>query len=190
MEPGVFLPWVISHGPGERPNGLFIAPPARANFDTLTGTGTSSNVTRPGGALGTLRAVQQPPELYLPRPKARSRSSLTGRATLGTSCLTDYLLQFPAGTQVLDSRKQFYCFDLEGLVAILVPATAIPFYIGFNANIAQHSWQAQNLERGYPYPMTCASSFRHQDRKYSRYTRYLPTSQPSRFNSTRIFLYP
>jgi hypothetical protein len=70
----------------------------------------------------------------------------------GTSCLVDYPGAFPAGTQVVDSRKQLYRLDFEGLVRIPIPATLIPFYIGFNANIAQHSWQAEYLDHGYAPP--------------------------------------
>ena len=54
METGAYLPWVVSHGKGDHPNGLFIAPLAKAGFDTVTGAGTSSNVILPGGGTGTL----------------------------------------------------------------------------------------------------------------------------------------
>jgi hypothetical protein len=75
----------------------------------------------------------------------------TSKAQPGSSCASDYP-QFYSSFSPVDSRKQLYRIDLEGLVRVPIPATAIPFYIGFNANIAQHSWQAENLDHGYAPP--------------------------------------
>jgi hypothetical protein len=190
VETGAYLPWVVSHGKGDHPNGLFIAPLAKVGFDTVTGAGTSSNVILPGGGTGTLN-FQTAYNFYVyggrignmalseshdRAPQIEHYLDVTfGRYSnlesyvchklpagvappspvvepSGTSCLTDYPILFPPGTQVVDSRKQLYRIDIEGLVKIPIPATAIPFYIGFNANISQHSWQAENLDHGYAPP--------------------------------------
>ncbi len=70
----------------------------------------------------------------------------------GSSCRADYPSTFPPGTPVVQSRKQLYRLDIEGLVKIPIPATAIPFYIGFNANIAQHTVGAAKLDHGFAPP--------------------------------------
>jgi hypothetical protein len=75
----------------------------------------------------------------------------------GSSCTSNYpgFYMSPGGGlyyQVVDSRKELYRIDMEGLVRIPVPATAIPFYIGFNANIAQHSVGAAYLDHGFAPP--------------------------------------
>jgi len=184
---GAFLPWVVTHGQGENPNGLFIAPLAKAGFDTVTGAGTSNNVILPGGTLGTLN-FQTAYKFYVygARVGNMSLSQSSNRAPLlqhyldvtfgrysnlqsyichklkpgeppstplpGSSCLADYPNLFTAANQVVESRKQLYRLDIEGLVRVPIPATLIPFYIGFNANIAQHMWQAENLDHGYAPP--------------------------------------
>lgn len=185
VETGIFFYWVITHGSGDHPQGLFIGPLSKAGFDTVTGAGTSSNVILPGGSVGSLD-FQTAYKFYAygARLGNMSLSQSPGRAPLiehylditvgrysnlqsyichhvpagqshaqpGSSCTTDYPAIFRSTSDVIDSRKQLYRLDFEGLVRIPVPATAIPFYIGFNANIAQHTWQAEYLDHGYAPP--------------------------------------
>lgn len=185
VETGVYLPWVLVHGQGDHPQGLFIGPLAKAGFDTVTGAGTATNVILPGGAVGTLN-FQTAYKFYAygARLGNMSLSQSPNRAPLlehylditvgrysnlqsyichyakdplqvaqpGSSCFADYPNIFKSLSDVADSRKQLYRIDLEGLVRVPVPATAIPFYIGFNANIAQHTWQAENVDHGYAPP--------------------------------------
>jgi hypothetical protein len=202
VETGAYLPWVVSHGLGRHPNGLFIGPLAKAGFDTVTGAGSATNVILPGGGTGTLyfqtaynfyvygarlgnmslsASRDRAPviEHYLDvtfgrysnlqsyichnlKPGATSPNPVV--QPVGSSCQSDYPNYFPVvlqtvngvstqiATQVVDSRKALYRLNFEGLVKIPVPKTLIPFYIGFNANIAQHSWQAEGLDHGYAPP--------------------------------------
>jgi hypothetical protein len=75
-----------------------------------------------------------------------------GNPEPGTSCPSDYPTLFPSASSVIDSRKSLYRLDFEGLVRIPIPASQIPFYIGFNANIAQHTLGAVHLDHGYAPP--------------------------------------
>jgi len=186
VETGAYLPWVIVHGSGEHPNGLFIAPIAKAGFDTVTGANAATNVILPGGTVGTLnfqsaydffvfggrignmalsqsrdRAPQV--EHYLDTTIGRYSNlqsfvchtvpaGRVGNPEPGTSCPSDYPTLFPSASSVIDSRKSLYRLDFEGLVRIPIPASQIPFYIGFNANIAQHTLGAVHLDHGYAPP--------------------------------------
>lgn len=185
VETGIFLPWVVSHGSGDHPQGLFVAPLAKAGFDTITGAGTSNNVILPGGSVGLLdfqtaykyyaygarlgnMALSQSPnrapliEDYFDVTIGRYSNlqsfichhAVAGspHAQPGSSCGTDYPNIFKSANDIVDSRKQLYRLDFEGLVRIPIPATAVPFYIGFNANISQHTWQAEYLDHGYAPP--------------------------------------
>lgn len=82
-------------------------------------------------------------------------TSGVSNALPGSLCASDYptVFQGPnALTKVYESRKALYRLDFEGLVRVPIPATQIPFYIGFNANIAQHSVGAAYLDHGYAPP--------------------------------------
>lgn len=88
-----------------------------------------------------------PPAPAMPTPPA---------APPGSSCLTDYPSVYMPNSSTkldaLDSRKQLFRLDIEGLVRIPVPATQLPFYLGFNANIGQHALGASHLDHGFPTP--------------------------------------
>jgi hypothetical protein len=185
VETGAFFPWVVRHGPGEHPGGLFLAPVAKAGFDTLTGATSLSNVILPGGATGTLdfqsaynffvfggrlgnmalsQSSKRAPQIehYLDVTIGRYSNlqsfichpAQAGQkpAPSGSSCSADYPSAFPTLADAVDSRKQLYRLDFEGLVKIPIPATLIPFYIGFNANIAQHTVGAVKLDHGFAPP--------------------------------------
>lgn len=184
---GIFFPWVVGHGAGRHPNGIFIAPLAKAGFDTVTGAGNSTNVLLPGGNPGTLNyqtaynyfafggrlgnmelsaSHDRAPKIdhYFDVTIGRYsnlqsyichqlKNGQTPSNLPGSSCGVDYPQYFPGKSPpVVESRKQLYRLDFEGLVKIPVPATAIPFYIGFNANIAQHTIGAEGLDHGYAPP--------------------------------------
>lgn len=186
VETGAFFPWLLRHGPGEHPGALFLAPLAKAGFDTLTGATSVNNVILPGNTTGPLdfqsaynffvfggrvgnmalsKSSSRAPQIehfldvtigrysnlqsficHPVPPKGKSN------AANGTSCVADYPAIFSSTTKVEDSRKQLYRLDFEGLVKIPLPATQIPFYIGFNANIAQHTVGALRLDHGYASP--------------------------------------
>ncbi len=82
----------------------------------------------------------------------------TGAFT-NTSCLANYPgLYYSNGNSsgvaiadVSDSLKRLYRVDLEGLIKIPLP-TSFPLYVGFNANIAQHTVGAARLDHAYAPP--------------------------------------
>ena len=199
VETGLVLPWVVSHGHGEHPNGLFIAPLAKAGFDTVTGAGSQTNVVLPDGTTGTLNfqsaykfyayggrignssqseSHDRAPQIehYLdvtvgrysnlqsyvcnsfpssaivlpPTPPATTPAPTAAQPS--PTCLAQYPLPASSTSTLIDSRKQLYRLDLEGLIKIPIPLTAIPFYIGFNANISQHTVQSNQLDHGYAPP--------------------------------------
>ena len=189
VETTAYLPWVVTHGRGDHPNGLFFAPLARAGFDTIAGAATATNVILPGGQTGTLNfqpaynfyvygarlgnmSLSASPDRapliehylditfgrfsnlqsYVCKPVVTSSISSTTTAQPSAGCAAQYPTLASSGSTLIDSRKQLYRLDFEGLVKIPVPETLIPFYIGFNANISQHSWQAQNLDHAYAPP--------------------------------------
>jgi len=184
VETEAYLPWVLGHGAGEHPSGLFFAPLAKAGFDTVTGAAAASDVILPGGHVGTLnfqsaynfvvyggrvgdmtlsQSQSRAPEVehYLDVTIGRysnlqsyicHHASSSISALPGSSCAADYPSQFPSAIAAADSRKQLYRLDFEGLVRIPIPTTAIPFYLGFNANIAQHTVGAAYLDHGYAPP--------------------------------------
>ncbi len=185
---GVFFPWVLTHGPGHHPNGIFFAPLVKGGFDTVTGATSSPDVILPSGVQGTLSyqhaynffafggrlgnmelsaSHDRAPKIdhYLDVTIGRYSNLQSfichqfkpGQTPLGqlpgSSCATDYFAFYSGGpTNVVESRKQLFRLDFEGLVRIPVPLTAIPFYIGFNANISQHTVGAEALDHGYAPP--------------------------------------
>lgn len=183
---GLFLPWIITHGRGDHPTGLFVAPLAKVGFDTVTGARTATNVILPGNNIGSLN-FQSAYNFYSfggrvgnvelssspdRAPKIEHRLDVTiGRysnlqsfichalptgtadqSLPGSSCTGDYSTPQNKITAWMESRKQLWRLDLEGLIRIPIPETAIPFYIGFNANIAQHAVEVDHLDHGYAPP--------------------------------------
>ncbi len=185
---GAYFPWVLTHGPGRHPNGLFFAPLVKAGFDTVAGANTVNNVVLPnqtigsltyqtaynffvfGGRLGNMSlsaSHERAPliEHYIDVTIGRysnlqsfickqTRAGMASNAFSQSSCVNEYPQFFTAGanSNVYESRKQLYRLDFEGLVKIPVPLSLIPFYIGFNANIAQHTVGAVALDHGYAPP--------------------------------------
>jgi hypothetical protein len=177
---GGYLPWILGHDDGHHPSAIFLAPVGKVGFNTLTGS-QSTNAIAPDGSTETLNFQSayafysfggRVGQMKLSASKARapiidSYLDITmGRYSnlpsfichpkkngipllSGSSCAADY---GGVSTDYTDSRKDLYRLDMEGLIRIPIPATAIPFYIGLNANIGQHSIGAARLDHGYVTP--------------------------------------
>jgi len=187
---GIYLPWMLVHGHGDHPSGLFLAPVGKVGFDTLTGSGqttvplsgngssastntlyyqTAYNFYNYGLRIGEMKisgSKSKAPLIdnylditwgrYSSLPSAICKTSTVQEPLSSASqCLADYPKLYTTGANPLypvDTLKRLYRIDIEGLVRIPVPATAIPFYIGMNANIGQHGIGTSLLDRGFSTP--------------------------------------
>jgi hypothetical protein len=165
---GIYLPWMLVHGHGDHPSGLFLAPVGKVGFDTLTGSGQTTVPLSGNGSSASTNTLYYQTAYnfdnylditwgrYSNLPSAICKTSTVQEPLSPASqCLADYPKLYTTGANPLypvDTLKRLYRIDIEGLVRIPVPATAIPFYIGMNANIGQHGIGTSLLDRGFSTP--------------------------------------
>ncbi len=179
---GAYAPFLLTRWDWDRvPNALILAPIAKVGFDTLTGP-TQQNVISNNAAstltyervynfynfggrighMGLTRQIDYAPEMlsYLDITMGRYSNlpsficHTTGSpsqvlpTTSPSGCTGTYPLLFPKGTAVYDSSKRLYRLDIEGLLKI----PHLPFVLGINANIGQHTLGAGHIDPAFQAP--------------------------------------
>lgn len=88
------------------------------------------------------------PSYYAATVPAGLTYPIPANSPAGANPAITYLDTMTDSYQPYDSRKRLYRLDFEGLLKI--PMT--PLYVGFNANLAQKTLGATNLDHGYAAP--------------------------------------